>query len=197
MDNFTFEKAIANQFLHHFQTKGYKIFQLEFHLSYFAFRLRPQLEATSQGSPNIKAPLRWIDLSFLEIQTPKANTERHHGLYEAHISVVICGSDAECWTAYAFDDGDFDGENLYDAIYPYKGIHADPIASDGDVDAERPIWDPREYFLTVVAARMARVAEEWEALVRLIERSIREYVRFPAFSCLDYTFFLLTTNNLF
>jgi hypothetical protein len=108
-------------------------------------------------------------------------------MYEAHISFVICGLDEGRWTAYAFDDTEFDGDALYDRIFPCEGFHADPIASEyhDDIDAELPIWNPREYFLRVVASRIARAAEEWEALVRPVERSITEYVRCPPLSCLD------------
>jgi hypothetical protein len=117
-------------------------------------------------------------------------------MYEAQFSLVICGSNEERWTAYAFDDTEFDGEELYDKIFPCEGVHADPVALDDDIDAERPIWNPREYFLKVVEARMAQATVEWEVLVRSVERSIREYVRYPAIAFLDY-FLLLAANSSF
>jgi hypothetical protein len=67
-------------------------------------------------------------------------------------------------------------ENLEDDIYPYKAFQEDPIASDGKVDANLPIWNPREYFLLIFQCRMGRVLLEWKRLVRWLERNIEEYV---------------------
>jgi hypothetical protein len=101
-------------------------------------------------------------------------------MFEARFSVVICGSQEGRWTAYAFDDTEFDGEDLYEKMMGNcQPFHADPIASciwGDDVNADIPIWNPREYFLIVVANRIARAANDWESLVGPVERSIREYV---------------------
>lgn len=120
--------------------------------------------------------MKWTDLSFLEIQTPEAPVGRRHGMFEAHFSFVICGSHEKRWAAYSFDDTEFDDEDLYDKIFPCEGVHADPIASDDDTDAERPIWDAREYFLKIVSSRVRRATDSWDELLRPIERSIQEYV---------------------
>jgi hypothetical protein len=97
-------------------------------------------------------------------------------MLEAHISFVICGSDDDRWVAYAFDDTEFDGEDLADKISPCEGFHPDPFSSDGEVDANFPIWNPREYFVMILDNRIAQAFKEWEGLVRAVERSIREYV---------------------
>jgi hypothetical protein len=144
------------------------MFQLEFHLQFFAFRTSP---------PSNDNPLsEWTDLAFLEMQDPKPLDQRRHGMLEAQFSFVICGCDETRWVAWAFDDTQFDGEDLSDRISPCKDVHQDPIADD-DTDPELPIWSPREYFLNVVERRIARAAMEWEETVRPVERSIREYVR--------------------
>lgn len=113
-------------------------------------------------------------------------------MHEAHFSFVICGTHESRWTAYAFDNTEFDGEELYDKIFPCEGVHVDPIMSDDYMDAERPIWNAREYFLHVVESRMHKAAVEWEALLRPVEGRIREYVRFPACVYLKGHFGLLT-----
>lgn len=59
----------------------------------------------------------------------------------------------------------------------YEGFHEDPIASDPWIEANIPIWDPREYFLAIFEARIARVEKEWERLVLMVAKSIKEYVR--------------------
>lgn len=90
---------------------------------------------------------------------------------------MVCGSDNLRWVAYAFVDAvPGDDEVLEEMSCSYEGVQDDPIASDYELDANSPIWDPREYFLMIVAARMIRVLGEWEDLVRTVERSIKEYV---------------------
>jgi hypothetical protein len=117
-------------------------------------------------------------LSFLEIQTPKLLDQGEYGMLETHFSFVICGSHEKSWAGWAFDNTEFDGEDLLDRISPCPGFHADPIAGDGQTDAEFPIWDPREYFLMIIESRIAQAQEEWEGLVIPVERSIRAYVCF-------------------
>jgi hypothetical protein len=117
-----------------------------------------------------------MDLSFLEAEPTKETDVKRHGMYEAHFSFVIYGSHEHRWAAYAFDDNDVDTEEVYDKIFPCDGMHQDPIASNNDTDAELPIWDPREYFLKILAPRVAGIADSWETLLRLIERRIEEYV---------------------
>lgn len=77
------------------------------------------------------------------------------------------------WVAYAFEKNTFDERDLEDETYPYENFQEDPIAK---VDADLPIWDPREYFLLIFNTRMCQVLEEWRNLVRWIERSIEGYV---------------------
>lgn len=42
----------------------------------------------------------------------------------------------------------------------------------GGLDADCPIWNPREYFLMIVKTRMKQVLKEWECLVEAVERRI-------------------------
>jgi len=131
-----------------------------------------------------KIPRRqWTDLSFLNIQAPKSQGKRQYSMYEAQISLVICGPDEQHWDAYAFVDRYFDGEGLEEDDFSYDGLQEDPIASDLEidtnlplVDANLPIWNPREYFLNIVEIRMAQVLKEWEHLVRKVERGVKDYV---------------------
>jgi hypothetical protein len=132
--------------------------------------------------------MKWTNISFLEIQTPKAPVGQEHGMFEAHFSFVICGSHERRWTAYAFDDTEFDGEDLYEKIFPHNGFHSDPIVSDGDTDAELPIWDAREYFLRTVSSRVASAADSWDELLRQIEHSIQKYVSANSLRDLDQGF---------
>jgi hypothetical protein len=152
------------------------MFQLELHLPYFALRVgHPEREV------NGKRQSQWINLSFLQTETPKTKGQEIHGIYRAHISLAIYGVSQRRWVAYAFDNNDFDDREFGDGDsedegYPYKGFQEDPIASDGKFDANVPIWDPRVYFLFIFQNRMGQVLQEWEYLVRWIERNIERYV---------------------
>ena len=147
---------------------------MEFHIPYFALRTSPP--ARSQRTARKTTPPRqWIDLEFLQIEPQDSQNPRHYGIHEAQISFALCGPDDGRWVGYAFVDTEFDGEDLTEDNFSYEGIHEDPIALD-KMDANLPIWDPREYFLMIVEIRMAQVMKEWEYLVRTVERSITRYV---------------------
>ena len=44
------------------------------------------------------------------------------------------------------------------------------------VNANYPVWDPREYFLLVVEKRMTIVQQRWERVVQMVEPGITKYV---------------------
>ncbi|KAF2185092.1 hypothetical protein K469DRAFT_688302 [Zopfia rhizophila CBS 207.26] len=157
--------------------RGYPVFQLEFHLPYFALRTFAPGKDLAQTTINSKPPRQWIDLSFLELGTTlRSKDDPEYGLYEAQFSLTICGSDNSRWVAYGFVDTDIDDDNgLEGEDFSYLGMNADPIASDGDVNANHPIWDPREYFLLMIEIRMRKVLKEWKGLVRKFERSIKRF----------------------
>lgn len=120
---------------------------------------------------------KWIDLSFLKISAPGRQHSEKDGLCEAQISFVICGPDDGQWVAYAFVDTKFDDNDLEDEDFLYEGFQPDPIASNGEVDANFPIRNPRLYFLKVWKIRMVQIIKEWQQIVRTVECSIKEYVR--------------------
>jgi hypothetical protein len=143
------------------------------------FRTSNSADESDKAATPSNSPNQWTDLSFLEVQTPKALDGRKVGMFEAHFSLVICGSHESRWVGYALDNTEFDGEELHDKIFPCEGVHPDPIASclnDSGLDADLPIWNPREYFLFAVSNRITRAAIEWDALLRAIERRINQYV---------------------
>jgi len=152
------------------------MFRLEFNLPYF--RLSRPPEAASHALPRGASAKWWIDLSFLELPNSEIKAVQKLGMFEAHFSFVVCGWRENRWVAHAFDNTEPNGEDLADRII-CDGLHCDPIAStywDDILDAEVPIWNPREYFLTVVEARVVQAADSWEALLMKIERRITGYV---------------------
>lgn len=123
-------------------------------------------------------------MSFLNIQDANVEGKTQCGIYEAQTSLVICGSDEQQWTAYAFTDCYFNAESPLDQEFSYDEMQEDPIAwtceFDGAfatvVDANKPIWNPREYFLTILENQLARVVNEWEYVVRQLQRSVKQFV---------------------
>jgi hypothetical protein len=126
------------------------------------------------------SPRRWTDLSFLDIHPPEAQVEGNCGLRETQISFVISGSDNSRWTAYAFVDTDFD-DDLEDES---DGAFSTDLLASNALDANLPIWDPREYFLRVFSIRITEVRRQWDSLIRKVGRSMGRYVCYPRFFAL-------------
>jgi hypothetical protein len=127
---------------------------------------------------NIHPPRQWTDLSFLDVQPLNSQAHRNYRMYEAQISLHICGTDDRRWIAYAFVDTFFLENDLED------DFRNDPIALY-QLDARSPMWDPREYFLRIFDIRIAQVSNEWENVVRMVERAVKRSVRWlipPYFS---------------
>lgn len=161
------------------------IFQLKLHLPYLALR-----QGHPQSKVSSKWQNKWTNLSFLKGGTSDVKGLEVYGIYRAHISLVISGPSDWRWVAYSFDSHDFDdedsdvedseddesedgeseGNDLQDGDCPFL---EDPMAQ---VDANKPIYNAREYFLLTFHNQMARVVEEWKYLVRRIERNIIAYV---------------------
>lgn len=178
-------------------------------MPYFALRKLPNPDESGQRIPPSKPSRNWIDLSFLQLHVPDAGDDYIYGVFDAQITLVICGSDNFRWVAYAFDDTYFgndaedmengeddddtssetEGDNYLEAeLDPYKTFQGDPIASPSNdgLDANKPLWDPREYFLTICNFRMAVIRNEWQNIVRALERSIKGGVCWRIFSSRSY-----------
>jgi hypothetical protein len=125
-----------------------------------------------------KSPRGWTDLSFLDTETYRPQDQKSYGIYEAHISIVICGSENTRWVAYAFVDRYCNTEELENELSS-EGLHVDPIAGGEELDSDLPVWNPREYFLIIVELRLGQVLREWQNVVRRVERSIKKYASRP------------------
>ncbi|KAF2182121.1 hypothetical protein K469DRAFT_245084 [Zopfia rhizophila CBS 207.26] len=160
---------------------GFSAFRLELHLPFLALRPSPPHKNRfhKQGYTNPKR--RWTDLQFLKVQAPGSQNQRTYRMYEGHITFMICGSDERRWVAYAFVDTAFNESDPEDEEeFPAGTMHEDPIA-DGKLDAEFPLWNPREYFLMVCNIRIAQVQREWQYLVRTVGLGIKQYKdRYPS-----------------
>jgi hypothetical protein len=112
-----------------------------------------------------------LDISSITRTGPQLSGETSQFLRIRHIAINICGV-ANCrWTGYAFVDGDDEMDN---EDFDYTTMVQDQFAANGDVNANYPIWDPREYFLLIVLVRVERVIRTWSWLIQKIETSQKE-----------------------
>jgi hypothetical protein len=163
---------------------GFVTPRLEFHMPYLT--LRRGVGDFLYGSE------LWEDISFLRGQASGSN---RHLIYVAHISIVLCIWDYTTWTGYSFSrpcpldteellgpdddvvseaDSDSEADQEYEEV-PKEDIFA-PGSGDHDMNDE-PIWDPRMYFLHVVAIWMNSITQEYTFLVRSLEELVT--VRVP------------------
>lgn len=155
------------------------MFRLVFHLPYHV--LRTSKKAKKDHRRNSKDhPLRHSrDVSFLEWNGTGASSF----LYQAQISCLVAGTDESKWIAYGFVDSYFEAEDngretvqqYHDSNVDDEGLHTDPLTA-GFLEAEKPIWDPRVYFLAVLQIRITHIKNEWQNLILKLEGSFREYI---------------------
>jgi hypothetical protein len=140
---------------------------MEFHIPYFQVKKSPPPEDSNSELPT-KPKRDYKSLSFLGM-------DNIDGILEAQMSFTMCGFDESHWVAYAFDDADPDNGEWEDRDFSYEGFIEDPIAL-WELEANRPIWNPRQYFLLVMQSRITRVLKNWKSIVGPIRQSINSYV---------------------
>ena len=154
---------------------GFAAFALEFHLPYYAWR---PMEFMIQDPRKVR---RSEEVMYLPIQghaSPSSDDIPEY-IYESQISVMVNGIDDWVWTAYCFVDVYFKGNIHTEKVEHYSSdaINRMDPHSCGKYAADRPVWDPRKYFLRALSARMEQVREEWENSVSLLMFQIDPYVR--------------------
>jgi hypothetical protein len=189
-----FETSIrVHESLNGFVTPG-----LEFHLPYLTLR-----ESNGKHSNMRK---EWADITFLD-RTDTARTDRHI-IHEAHISIVICIWDYTIWTGYKLskpcpfdaedltadldtgevekDEGDQEEEedDEEEEDLPREDIFA-PDSGDHDMNDD-PIWDPRMYFLHIMAIWVSFILKEYTHLIRTLEERVVVSLSRPAFRYVRY-----------
>jgi hypothetical protein len=133
---------------------------LEFHLPYYALRPdRPDLR-DSRG-------LR----KHRYFRPP--GEEKQDCIYESQLSLIVFGVDDFFWTAYFCEDTYFSNQDLV------ANCLQDEV--DGPSLGRRmhkfPIWDPRYYFLSILATRTGQITLEWTVLVQSLESVLDRHVR--------------------
>ncbi len=96
--------------------------------------------------------------------------------YEAQLSLIVTGVDEWLWTAYCCVDTYFGAENDWQS-YPERADFGYDGPTGGWAWQKYPYWNPREYYLTVLARRMLQATAEWQALVDTFEERLITYVR--------------------
>ena len=153
-------------------------------MPYYALRQTAELLKDTRKRCDLK-PLRqsW-ELPFLsQPRNASAAINNPYCLYEAQISVGVTGIDHWVWNAYGLVDTYFgSNESLdgYDELKARLG-RPDPLAA-GKIDADLPIWTPREYFFKVIEIRMNQVRREWNTIVDKVESDVKQYVQCTVFS---------------
>jgi len=97
----------------------------------------------------------------------------------------MSGSSDRRWVAYGFDSHGFNDEDEDDDDESEDGDLEGNGSQDGDFledpitakDANKPIYDAREYYLLAFQNQVSRVVEEWKYVVRWIECNVNAYVR--------------------
>ncbi|TVY59342.1 hypothetical protein LCER1_G000736 [Lachnellula cervina] len=155
-------------------SSGFLTFALHLHLPFFLIRdTHPNEPITGV---NTKPSRNWTDLSFLQLDNPKSQDQESNkvwGMYEAHFSCVITGSDEWRWVGYSFVDAEIDGF-LHESSE--EDLSFDPIAS-GRLEANLPIWRPREYWLRVFEIRIEQVRIELEYLIYKVDAGFYRCVK--------------------
>lgn len=130
---------------------------------------------------NEKPLRRTGDLQFLKLAPFRTQAPvLDDCIYEAQISVLVTGVDHWSWTAFAFVDTYYKGDDNVESIQHYLdqvqyGVKLDPLTK-GQYDAEPPVWRPREYFLRVLESRVKQVKQEWHNTVFCILQKIEPHV---------------------
>ncbi|OAP65069.1 hypothetical protein AYL99_01041 [Fonsecaea erecta] len=160
-------------------TEGFPMFKLAFHLPFFVLSTSKAQQTDSRRDRNGVSLRRSRDVSFLD----QKDTASPIYLYDAQVSCVVAGLDWSRWVAwlfvdtYYFDPEDPSEEDVleyYEDGLPEAGMRADPLTY-GFLDADKPIWDPQEYFLVVFKTRFAQTEREWRRVVMKLKSSFRHH----------------------
>ena len=148
----------ARPFVYFVQDFG---FALEFHLPYYALRQDRALQADSRG-------LRRSGYFIPNLDGP----QNHEYLYEAQLSLLVTGVDEWFWTAYCCAETYFGSE---ESIQYYSDNELDALTG-GEKSMLYPVWNPREYFLSVLSRRLKQVTKEWIIVVDTLQDRLRLHV---------------------
>lgn len=136
---------------------------LELHLPYFALRRSKYILQDTRKLRKSRTFLR---------ADQQAVNEDHECIHEAQISFLITGVDEWFWTALCCVDSFFEAERPIDVLYQEQK----DAPTGGMRRSSKPMWNPRQYFLIVLAVRLRQVRKEWENILFVIDERLSKYV---------------------
>ena len=128
---------------------------------YYALRQDVTLKADSRG-------LRRSGYFIPSLEGPQNNEY----LYEAQLSLLVTGVDEWFWTAYCCAETYFGSE---ESIQYYSDNQLDALTG-GEKSMLYPVWNPREYFLSILWRRLKQVTKEWVNVVETLQDRLRLHV---------------------
>jgi hypothetical protein len=113
-------------------------------------------------------------------------------LHPAHISCAITGPDHRRLLAYMFidtyfdSDSDPDSDSASDSVQYIEllrrnedyDIYYDPFTR-GFTDADRPVWDPMEFFFLTLRVRLDQIHLEWTQIKDRLQESFENHDSVP------------------
>ncbi|KAG4428670.1 hypothetical protein IFR05_015849 [Cadophora sp. M221] len=161
------------------KSSGFQTFTFDFHIPYYVLRESKKSRRDIRQKPNGEPLRQFWELPSLSMPTsnrPTSTTDERYCLYEAVTSIGVTGNDHWTWTAYGFVDTYFDSRESVDGYHQEKRRplgRPDPLAN-GQIDADEPLWDPREYFLKVVEIRTGLAFMEWTQILNKMEAKVKQ-----------------------
>jgi len=157
--------------------KGDHSYALEFHIPYYAIRRGPCITDTRKLNGK---PLRASRILPLAV----GDSAKDLYYYQAQLSFLITGVDEWHYTSYCCVDTYFGSEPDHQA-YLEPPAPIEP-ASGGLRELERPLWNPREFFLCIWSFRIEQAVTESQALIDSFEERMNAYVSEPDFLAVNF-----------
>lgn len=151
-------------------------FVFEFHIPFFSLRRGPGVrDLRSLQDQTFRKSSR------LPLPRNDRKIEEQDCFHEAQVSMLLHGVDEWVWTAYCCVDTYFGSEpdhrTYYDGFIDDHGnSYGFDAPSGGLKELNFPTWNPREYFLMVLARRMMQATREWTNLVLIFQERLTHYV---------------------
>ncbi|RYO69895.1 hypothetical protein AA0113_g3704 [Alternaria arborescens] len=175
----------------HVPHTGFATFRLELSLPYLILEKRDRSQPSTADEGHGIERLE-TDLAFLDTESGQVDGPARFSIWKAHETVLVFGCDTSEWTGYAFsarcpsmnEGQDLDHESDDEDDNNDGMLHEDLFAT-GDtnyddqqiLDANSPIWDPRVYFLCVLAIRAKIIYEQYVYLIRTLASGIEGWIR--------------------
>jgi hypothetical protein len=112
---------------------------------------------------------------FADSLTRNCEPGQREFFHEAQVSVLLVGIDEWVWTLYCLVETHFEEAHDLGELERHVTLMED-APSGKFASYERPIWNPREYFLLVLCRRMDQATLEWQNLVETLDQRLKDLV---------------------